>query len=111
MEPAALQQGFGLLGDGWRRQGQTERGAAAYAAGLGEGLPQEGQGAQRMHLGLADLCLKLGRVGEGIVHYEKARTGPDPLLARSAEEGLRLASIEKGVAASRSLDLPADTTP
>nr|MDA8165067.1 tetratricopeptide repeat protein [Desulfobacteraceae bacterium] len=111
MTPEALQQGLGMLGDAWRAQGNAEQGAAAYEAALAAGLPQEGPEAQRMHLGLGDLCLKLGRTTEGIAHYQKARTGPDPLLSRSAEEGLRLAGIEKGVVASRSLGPEAHGTP
>jgi outer membrane protein assembly factor BamD (BamD/ComL family) len=111
LRPADLQQGYGALGDAWRRKGELARAVTAYAEAVGEKMPQDGEKAQSVHLRLADLYLKLGQVEKGSAHYEKASSGPDPLLAKSAEEGLRLAGIEQGAAKLLSLSPQAEGKP
>ena len=75
----ALQGWYVRLGLLWRQQHQYEPAAAAFRAGLGEGMPQDGEMAQSVHLFLGDVLLKLGEREAGRKQLEAVSGGPDKI--------------------------------
>jgi tetratricopeptide (TPR) repeat protein len=98
LKPEAMKHLHEELGEAWRRQGSPERAAAAYVVALGEEMPPDNKQAQNLHLRLGDISLQSGQTRQALSHYERALAGPDDLLRKSAEKGVRQAGIDQSLA-------------
>jgi len=93
-----LQEWYGRLGDGLQQAGDRAGAVAAYQAGLGEGLPQEGVAAQSLHLRMGKALADAGSVEQARKHFEVARSGPDKVLGQVAQERFAQLAIETTMA-------------
>jgi len=100
---AALQGWYGRLGLQWRQRQQYESAAAAFRAAVAEGMPQEGETVQSIHLFLGDVLLKLGDREAGRRQLEAAGAGPDKTKQEFARRLLQEEAIDQTLAAMPSL--------
>jgi TolA-binding protein len=93
------QQGWWLrIGNGWREANDLVKARAAYEKGLGQGLPDKGDGVQEIHLYLGDVMMAAGDQAEGLKHYQAAGQGGNPLWQRLANERLTQQSLDAEMA-------------
>ena len=69
---------------------------AAYLAGVGDGMPQSGEVAQRLHFQLGELLRKDGEIDKARDHLSKAMAGPEALVKVRATERLNQLEIDHG---------------
>lgn len=94
------QQGWLLrIGNGWRQKGELAKAAAVYQKGLAEGLPSKGETVQELHLYLGDVFFAQGEEKQGLVHYQAAGQGENPLWKKMADERLTQHELDKEMAA------------
>lgn len=103
--PEAEQVWWLRLGNGWRGKGELVKAKAAYLKGLAQGLPEKGEVGQEIHLYLGDVLFASGEEPEGLVHYQAALQGDNPLWKKMATERVtqhdldtEMAAMKKGAA-------------
>jgi len=81
----ALQEWYGKTGDGFKKDGNCPEALTAYEAALGEGLPQDGKLAQKIHLHMGDCLAHAQRSEDARKQYSLAAAGPDNILKSLAQ--------------------------
>ncbi|MEA1933971.1 MAG: tetratricopeptide repeat protein [Thermodesulfobacteriota bacterium] len=97
MTPEELQRWYAKLGDIFFKHDNLKQAADAYLAGMDEKMPGDGEPAQRIHLHLGDLYLKMGDPDKSISYFEKAREGADSMMRKMAEERLNQLDIDQSL--------------
>ncbi len=93
------QQGWWLrIGNGWREGKGLDKARSAYEQGLGQGLPDKGDGVQEIHLYLGDVLMAAGDQAGGSKHYQAAGQGENPLWQRMANERLTQQGLDAEMA-------------
>ena len=99
MTPEELQRWYAKLGDIFFKHDNLKQAADAYLAGMDEKMPRDGEPAQRIHLHLGDVYLKMGDPDKSISHFEKAGEGADSMMRKMAEERLNQLDIDRSLSA------------
>ncbi|MEA2084858.1 MAG: tetratricopeptide repeat protein [Thermodesulfobacteriota bacterium] len=94
-----LQGWYAKLGDILFKHDNLKQAADAYLAGLDEKMPRDGEPAQRIHLHLGDVYIKMGDTDKSISYFEKAKEGADSMMRKIAEERLNQIYIDRSLSA------------